>query len=70
MKFECVFNDIVRHIHSMYFFRGPEWDAKNRYEYVPTHTRFTPWVIGCGLGYLLHYNKSRKLRLTSVCLRL
>jgi hypothetical protein len=54
----------------MYFFRGPEWDAKNRYEYVPTHTRFTPWMIGFGLGYLLHYNKNRKLRLTSVCLRL
>lgn len=43
---------------------GSQWDNRNRYEYVTTHARFTPWLIGFGLGYLLHCRKGRKPLLT------
>ncbi|XP_023719212.1 nose resistant to fluoxetine protein 6 [Cryptotermes secundus] len=45
---------------------GPEWDNRDRYEYITTHARFTPWLIGFGLGYLLHCCKGRKPLLTGL----
>ncbi|KDR21237.1 Nose resistant to fluoxetine protein 6 [Zootermopsis nevadensis] len=44
---------------------GPEWEDKNKYEYVTTHTRCTPWIIGLSLGYILH-NTKNKVRLTEL----
>ncbi|PSN39089.1 hypothetical protein C0J52_07349 [Blattella germanica] len=36
------------------------------YQYFPTHTRFVPWLIGVGFGYLFHETKKRNLKLSKI----
>lgn len=37
-----------------------------KYIYVPTHARAGSWLIGFALGYFLHHNKGRRIRMHPV----
>ncbi|KAJ9592882.1 hypothetical protein L9F63_015460 [Diploptera punctata] len=37
-----------------------------RLQYYPTHTRFTPWLIGIGFGYFFYETKRTKLKLSKL----
>ncbi|PSN45475.1 hypothetical protein C0J52_08663 [Blattella germanica] len=50
------------HLALRHYIHGPKWDGRDKNEYVKTHTRFTPWVIGFGLGYIVFLNKNKVLK--------
>ena len=44
-----------------YFFFSPsKWQLKIKYDSMATYTRFAPWLIGIGVGYLLHYCRQKE----------
>ncbi|PSN39087.1 hypothetical protein C0J52_07351 [Blattella germanica] len=38
----------------------------HRLQYYPTHTRFTPWLIGVAFGFLFHETKRKNIKLPKV----
>ncbi|XP_055370764.1 uncharacterized protein LOC129605191 [Condylostylus longicornis] len=44
------------------------WMSDNSFEltYVPTHTRYAPWLIGFLVGYFLFENKNKKFKMSKI----